>query len=494
MVNLVKFPPKNILPYSPELIKSIGDGTVKGLLPDVYYKGLQLGCKIYGKYLVKFPLAPLPRWYGNTICSYVDRPLPPPPAPPFIGGRCIGVSYRIFCRVELKDDTGEITISEASMNAIGAISQIVVATPESGADRRPYLYIQDNEPIEPRGTVLAIYGNPYVSARLISASVTRRDGQPDNCGNPPAPPLVDVDIDPNDFNQIITINNYNFEGDLTDTKDFNVVIPTVNIKPTFEFDFNLGGIDFHIDMGGLSIKGGETDIDLGGLTANINNGLGDIKNSLDIDLGDIKNSLDIDLGDIKNSLDIELPDIKNTLDIELGDIKNSLDIKLGDIKNTLDVDVKPSLEDIEDITNNIEEIVEDLKNNPDSSKLVCKYKRRPFSRSNYLPEDVEESEESVEEEEKERPDIEWVLLEITKYPPGGKTMLMQSSEDNTYFAGYFSWILNNSVDNYRLEEIPIRKEKMAFRNPGDVQGYRFYTVNKAKIKSTIYYQPKTEES
>ena len=108
------------------------------------------------------------------------------------------------------------------------------------------------------------------------------------------------------------------------------------------------------------------------------------------------------------------------------------------------------------------------------------------------PEPEHEEQEEQEEEEKEVEGIKYVLLTITKYPSKGKTIIHANDANNTYFAGYFSWLIKVNGVNYRTEEVPIRKEKMIFKAPDDATGYAYYTVNNAAITATEYIKKPSE--
>ena len=95
-----------------------------------------------------------------------------------------------------------------------------------------------------------------------------------------------------------------------------------------------------------------------------------------------------------------------------------------------------------------------------------------------------EEEPETEESEEKKVGITAVKIEVVVPPKKGKTIILPNSSDNTFFAGYFSWIL----DDARSEEYPIRKYSNIFVRPSWAQGYRAYTVNGAKIKVTIYSQ------
>jgi len=70
-----------------------------------------------------------------------------------------------------------------------------------------------------------------------------------------------------------------------------------------------------------------------------------------------------------------------------------------------------------------------------------------------------------------------------------KTIILPNPSDNTFFAGYFAW----KLDDWRGEEIPIRKSKHIFIKPNWANGYRVYTVNTSSIKVTDFLIPTEPE-
>ena len=97
------------------------------------------------------------------------------------------------------------------------------------------------------------------------------------------------------------------------------------------------------------------------------------------------------------------------------------------------------------------------------------------------PPNVSEEDE-VEDIEVEDKEIIWVLVEISTFPIKGKSILASNQNDNDYFAGYFSWLLEDDK-KYRLETFPIRKQFQAFKAPENIGGYSLYSVNGAKLKA-----------
>lgn len=112
---------------------------------------------------------------------------------------------------------------------------------------------------------------------------------------------------------------------------------------------------------------------------------------------------------------------------------------------------------------------------------------RPPSADKYDTEDTEDVDEK--EEVEEAGVIAYVLVEVSVLPRGGRQILFPDEEDNTYFAGYISWIDVVDGISYRRPEEPIRKKYNSFPVPLTASGYRVYSVNGAKLKVTTYKEP-----
>lgn len=108
--------------------------------------------------------------------------------------------------------------------------------------------------------------------------------------------------------------------------------------------------------------------------------------------------------------------------------------------------------------------------------------------------DVEEEDEVEEKEELVEPGkIGYVLIEVTGLPLGGRYITFPDEADNTFFAGYISWVDVIEGVAYRRPEQPIRKKYNSFPVPLTAQGYRVYSVNGAKLKVTTYKEPSSTE-
>jgi len=102
----------------------------------------------------------------------------------------------------------------------------------------------------------------------------------------------------------------------------------------------------------------------------------------------------------------------------------------------------------------------------------------------YEPELDGTEEEEKEEEEQEATNVTYVLVTVTTPPEYRKTILRPDPQDNTFYAGWFRWIVDIEGTKYSLPEMPINKPSIIFRRPDEATGYRLHTTNEAKVKTT----------
>ena len=208
------------------------------------------------------------RGFMNRLCA--DKPLPPPPAVSFNGGQCEGVSYRVTTnnRVYNTSNCSLVINNDANTTVLGPVegTVFVVDTPSFGTSSCNGL---NNAPVDLGRWVLKsaspdiniIVGafkdqldlaNPPLSSCTIT-NITRIDGQPDTCGDPPATyPTTEPTV--NDYTTNITYN----------TEDGgNLTIPLVYapIDVNFPLNFNFGDINVTIDLGGINFNFGENNPD-----------------------------------------------------------------------------------------------------------------------------------------------------------------------------------------------------------------------------------------
>lgn len=192
-----------------------------------------------------------------------------------------------------------------------------------------------------------------------------------------------------------------------------------------------------------------------------------------VEPADFNISVPIEIYNTNNEL-VEIENIPVTFNVDNSKPLN-IDIDMGGINLTIGapgletVDAPPAPED------------------PDT--------KVPFNINNYDlfffgNEDPQPGDEPLEQEEEEVEDetINWVLVEIVQTPGQGKSIIFPNPDNNTYFAGYFSWTIATPSGTFRLAEIPIRKKRTAFKAPAQALGYKFYAVNGATLRAFIYKQ------
>lgn len=199
------------------------------------------------------------RFAWDKLCDYPDNPgLPPPPSPPFTGGQCECVIYKVNWTLDCSDNRFDTPGSVFCFAPVVAMR--FTNFPDGSAGTEIYC----------RGTGVASCSDfgwypgglnfaanfPFTGTVSIN-SVSRADNQVDNCGNPPEsypPPTVPVPPDgytsppqaiPLADGTNITVN-FNFSPPTTpslpEITDFippivvNIVKPELKIP--IEFNFN----------------------------------------------------------------------------------------------------------------------------------------------------------------------------------------------------------------------------------------------------------------
>lgn len=170
----------------------------------------------------------------------------PTPQPPFTGGQCSGVNYNITWTgtvYPFSDCSGPINTGSTLIGVPGPITNLRGAidpvSPNPACASQNIYYFD----FGPSGTRQTLFGQGN-GAVLNSFSVTRTDGQPDNCGDPPlvVPP-------PGPVTRPVNITYNNEDNDVIDI-DGDVV---------FSPFFSVGDLDirvpFNLDLGGLEFSG-----------------------------------------------------------------------------------------------------------------------------------------------------------------------------------------------------------------------------------------------
>jgi hypothetical protein len=253
----------------------------------------------------------------DNLCPMEPHYSPPPPPPPaFNGGQCSCVLYYVNYSFGIKgfeqypNSTGRnqlwgpiLGIRPAFVDDSSAIQILCKGPFWRGCDDSI--------------SWVTVYGNPgpeKTPIRLSITSVTRCDGQPDTCGNPPSDAPAPIIAPPTRINRDITIDNdgvpltipfsfnpqFNLPG-LSISGNFNYfnpsfnfnVAPQFNIAPSAKLDFKPDiNINFDLDGVNLNIGGSQDNDDITNFnhnkninninnnTSNTNNNINNINNTI----------------------------------------------------------------------------------------------------------------------------------------------------------------------------------------------------------------------
>lgn len=196
------------------------------------------------------PASSFARGYMNQVCDGVT-PIPPIDAPPFTGGQCSGVNYRIraeYSYTRQFDPTtytdGNVTFSNGLLGAITRVDYFI-----QGGDTFQYDIDYFNGTQNTVGNVSQINVDDIIPETVVII-VERTDGQPDNCGSLPPSYPPETPPQPGDLNT--TINITNIDG--FDTI-YDITWNQVNNNYNFPMYFKVNGINVTLDLGGINIYG-----------------------------------------------------------------------------------------------------------------------------------------------------------------------------------------------------------------------------------------------
>lgn len=189
------------------------------------------------------------RFWRSAVC---DDPGDIPIPVPFEGGQCDGIAYTVVIQFDSRFVQGEQTTTP---NVIGPISGVTTVTNPNGT-RQPVIQANPNKNAGSPSSDSLSYQDPFI------VSVTREDGQPDDCGDPPAdiPPFSPAPRPISFTYQDVNNTTVNVSGDMTifapvviapvtviapvrvELPDFNFD-GYLSFDPTFEFNFGRQGAE-----------------------------------------------------------------------------------------------------------------------------------------------------------------------------------------------------------------------------------------------------------
>lgn len=198
-------------------------------------------------------LGGIPNLWRRALC---DTDAPEPPPPPFTGGQCPSVNYAVTVGIF----QGGSLVSQTTVTGIGPVLGLRIEE------------IDNSSPGNPDGKILQAFvrfggsaeqsaGSGNEDTQIRITNITRPDGLPDNCGDPP-PDIDPLEPEDTEIPRDITYNNnlnipvvipvvFVYARAQIDV-DANITVPfTVNFSPTLNItgtvnvdgtvNFNFGG-------------------------------------------------------------------------------------------------------------------------------------------------------------------------------------------------------------------------------------------------------------
>lgn len=177
---------------------------------------------------------------------------------PFTGGQCEGVEYEVTVEFKSSFTTNPTVELVRGFGPFGAIREVNVGTPSS-PDRVQYRIPYFTSSGAPTESLVGSAANPDFVDFVRVTNVTRLDGAPDDCGNPPpelppgAPPPTDPrppsttvtvnlpDVGPIDITlaAVVGIVYADVDASIRVPVTVTVTSPDLVVAPKFDFDINL---------------------------------------------------------------------------------------------------------------------------------------------------------------------------------------------------------------------------------------------------------------
>lgn len=222
---------------------------------DVFQNIADASCSLMQKYPNRFGLmAPFATGFAKEICARTPFPINPPAPPPFLGGQCCDVLYTVQLDVWRQSPPNIFQSFTLNLiNVVGAIYQIDIGTDGTGSSFLWYR-IQSRKCDLTEVQTLSPLGGAGFTGGILDVRIFRQDGLPDDCGNVGGPLPPDPPFDASDFQFNFEIYNYDITGNQDTVNNFNVNFD-FDIDNVFNNNFDLGGLEVNVDVGGINIGG-----------------------------------------------------------------------------------------------------------------------------------------------------------------------------------------------------------------------------------------------
>lgn len=255
-------------------------------------------CNILSKYTNTFPVAPYARGFVRGICGNTPTPLPDFP-PPFNGGQC-AERYAIFVDWQFipQGETEPVQERDLAFNNIVGPIEALTFSVDNVLNRLSVRVVAPQTGSSGSGNVFSAPNGSFILEESVSFDLSRSDGQPDDCGDPPPDIPPDPEIDPNDFSPNISINDYDDNGNITGTNEYNVDFGGIDFG-SFDFSLDVGGVNVNVDLGGFNIGGGAVG-DGGKGATGLEDALGDLNDDIEFNPEDYEEQ---DLGEEEDGLE-----------------------------------------------------------------------------------------------------------------------------------------------------------------------------------------------
>lgn len=189
------------------------------------------------------PFLDVPNLSAGVNAIICDDAQPVTPVPPYEGGQCNAL-YTVTWSYRLQP--GNVIATPSRDNIQGPLGAITGRSESCFTQFGPG-FTTFSFATDANGQQIPAFGNGICQVGLdsityLGATVSRSDGQPDDCGNPPPDPYPEEGTD---YSQPVTyINN---EGDqITEQGDFTIFAPVLIGGAVFApVSLSLGGVEFN---------------------------------------------------------------------------------------------------------------------------------------------------------------------------------------------------------------------------------------------------------